>query len=149
MQNDPDSPALSPPAEPWYYQQIELGYNYRITDIQAALGLSQLQRIDDYIARRQALAERYDQRLAELPVRTPYQARPQTPLSAAPVPDPSRRRRNPRQQLPGAALDAYAEELRDWPHPRSRQGVEHLARWRGATVGCVAAEAFVLARQLQ
>ncbi|MEA1052746.1 PIG-L deacetylase family protein [Lamprobacter modestohalophilus] len=47
-----------------------------------------------------------------------------------------------------AALDAYAEELRDWPHPRSRQGVEHLARWRGATVGCEAAEAFVLARCL-
>jgi len=48
-----------------------------------------------------------------------------------------------------AALDAYTEELRDWPHPRSRQGVEYLARWRGATVGCEAAEAFVLARQLQ
>ena len=44
------------------------------------------------------------------------------------------------------ALDAYAEELRDWPHPRSRLGVEHLARWRGATVGCDAAEAFVLIR---
>ena len=48
-----------------------------------------------------------------------------------------------------AALDAYAAELRDWPHPRSRQGVEHLARWRGATVGCEAAEAFMLARCLQ
>jgi LmbE family N-acetylglucosaminyl deacetylase len=47
-----------------------------------------------------------------------------------------------------AALDAYAEELRDWPHPRSRQGVEHLAHWRGATVGCDAAEAFVLSRYL-
>ena len=47
------------------------------------------------------------------------------------------------------ALDAYAEELRDWPHPRSRQGVQHLARWRGATVGCEAAEAFMLARFLQ
>lgn len=47
------------------------------------------------------------------------------------------------------ALDAYAAELRDWPHPRSRQGVEHLARWRGATVGCEAAEAFMLARALQ
>ncbi|MDD2914470.1 MAG: PIG-L family deacetylase [Gallionella sp.] len=47
-----------------------------------------------------------------------------------------------------AALDAYAAELRDWPHPRSRQGVEHLARWRGATVGAEAAEAFVLGRQL-
>ncbi|MBK5939408.1 UDP-4-amino-4,6-dideoxy-N-acetyl-beta-L-altrosamine transaminase [Halochromatium roseum] len=61
------------PAGPWDYEQIELGYNYRMTDMQAALGLSQLQRLDDYIARRQALAERYDQRLAELPVRTPYQ----------------------------------------------------------------------------
>jgi len=47
-----------------------------------------------------------------------------------------------------AALDAYASELRDWPHPRSRQGVEHLARWRGATVGVDAAEAFMLGRQL-
>lgn len=48
-----------------------------------------------------------------------------------------------------AALEAYAAELRDWPHPRSRQGIEHLARWRGAGVGCDAAEAFMLARHLQ
>ena len=48
-----------------------------------------------------------------------------------------------------AALNAYADELRDWPHPRSRQGIEHLARWRGASVGCDAAEAFMLARHLQ
>jgi len=47
-----------------------------------------------------------------------------------------------------AALDAYAVEMRAWPHPRSRQGVEHLARWRGATVGVDAAEAFMLARRL-
>jgi N-acetylglucosamine malate deacetylase 1 len=47
-----------------------------------------------------------------------------------------------------AALDAYAAELREWPHPRSRQGVEHLARWRGATVGAEAAEAFILGRQI-
>lgn len=47
-----------------------------------------------------------------------------------------------------AALDAYAAELRAWPHPRSRQAVEHLARWRGATVGADAAEAFMLGRQL-
>ncbi len=47
-----------------------------------------------------------------------------------------------------SALEAYAAELRDWPHPRSRQGVEHLAFWRGATVGVGAAEAFVLGRQL-
>lgn len=47
-----------------------------------------------------------------------------------------------------AALEAYADELRAWPHPRSRQGVEHLAHWRGATVGVDAAEAFILGRKL-
>lgn len=47
-----------------------------------------------------------------------------------------------------AALAAYAEELRAWPHPRSLQGIEHLAHWRGATVGVDAAEAFILGRQL-
>ena len=47
-----------------------------------------------------------------------------------------------------AALDEYAMELRPWPHPRSRAGVEHLARWRGATIGADAAEAFMLGRQL-
>jgi LmbE family N-acetylglucosaminyl deacetylase len=46
------------------------------------------------------------------------------------------------------ALDAYAEELRVWPHPRSLQAVEALARWRGATVGVEAAEAFILGRYL-
>ncbi len=46
------------------------------------------------------------------------------------------------------ALDAYATELRDWPHPRSRRAVEHLARWRGATVGVDAAESYLLGRQL-
>lgn len=47
------------------------------------------------------------------------------------------------------ALRAYADELRPWPHPRSLEGVSHLARWRGATVGCGAAEAFVLGRHIQ
>lgn len=47
-----------------------------------------------------------------------------------------------------AALHAYEFEMRDWPHPRSLRGVEHLAKWRGATVGVDAAEAFVLGRQL-
>jgi LmbE family N-acetylglucosaminyl deacetylase len=46
------------------------------------------------------------------------------------------------------ALEAYADELRIWPHPRSLQGVECLAHWRGATVGVDAAEAFILGRQL-
>lgn len=48
-----------------------------------------------------------------------------------------------------AALDAYATEMRSWPHPRSRQAIEHLARWRGATVGVDAAEAFMLGRRVE
>lgn len=58
---------------PWYYQQIELGYNYRMTELQAALGVSQLDRIDDYVTHRHAIARRYDERLADLPVVTPWQ----------------------------------------------------------------------------
>ncbi|SDH58661.1 UDP-4-amino-4,6-dideoxy-N-acetyl-beta-L-altrosamine transaminase [Pseudomonas panipatensis] len=59
---------------PWYYQQIDLGFNYRMTELQAALGLSQMQRLDSYVARRHALARRYDERLADLPVViTPWQ----------------------------------------------------------------------------
>lgn len=57
---------------PWYYQQIDLGFNYRMTDIQAALGVSQLARLDDYVARRHALARRYDALLSDLPVVAPY-----------------------------------------------------------------------------
>ena len=58
---------------PWYYQQIDLGYNYRMTELQAALGVSQMQRLDTYVARRHELATRYDQLLADLPVITPWQ----------------------------------------------------------------------------
>jgi len=47
------------------------------------------------------------------------------------------------------ALQKYHTEMREWPHPRSFQGVEHLARWRGATVGCEAAEAFMLLREIR
>lgn len=58
---------------PWYYQQIDLGFNYRLTDIQAALGTSQMKRIDEFINVRNDLAHRYDQLLAELPVIIPVQ----------------------------------------------------------------------------
>jgi UDP-4-amino-4,6-dideoxy-N-acetyl-beta-L-altrosamine transaminase len=66
-------PALmeSPPEGPWAYEQVELGYNYRLTDIQAALGLSQLPRVDDYVARRHAIARRYDDGLAGLDLARP------------------------------------------------------------------------------
>ncbi|WP_024619553.1 UDP-4-amino-4,6-dideoxy-N-acetyl-beta-L-altrosamine transaminase [Pseudomonas kilonensis] len=58
---------------PWYYQQIDLGFNYRMTELQAALGVSQMERLDQYIARRHQLAARYNDLLATLPVSTPWQ----------------------------------------------------------------------------
>ena len=65
---------MSPPSdEPWYYQQIELGFNYRMTDVQAALGLNQMTRLDAYVLRRQELAQQYNQMLAHLPVDRPWQ----------------------------------------------------------------------------
>lgn len=60
-------------ARPWYYEQQELGYNYRMTDIQAALGTSQLSRLEDLHAARTALAQRYDVLLQKLPLRLPMQ----------------------------------------------------------------------------
>lgn len=58
----------------WYYQQVDLGYNYRLTDIQAALGSSQMARLDAFVARRAALAERYRELLAGLPLQLPCEA---------------------------------------------------------------------------
>lgn len=58
---------------PWYYQQIDLGFNYRMTDLQAALGFSQMERLDQFVARRHQLARRYDVLLSTLPVITPWQ----------------------------------------------------------------------------
>jgi UDP-4-amino-4,6-dideoxy-N-acetyl-beta-L-altrosamine transaminase len=62
-----------PPQEIWNYQQIDLGFNYRMTDIQAALGVSQMTRLDEFVTKRHAIAQRYDQLLSTLPVLTPYQ----------------------------------------------------------------------------
>jgi UDP-4-amino-4,6-dideoxy-N-acetyl-beta-L-altrosamine transaminase len=58
------------PDGPWFYQQIELGYNYRMTDIQAALGISQMERLDMYVSRRHEIAKRYHRMLADMPVNT-------------------------------------------------------------------------------
>ncbi len=59
------------PDGPWYYQQIDLGFNYRMTDMQAALGLSQMSRLDAFVDRRHRLAARYAEALAALPLSLP------------------------------------------------------------------------------
>jgi UDP-4-amino-4,6-dideoxy-N-acetyl-beta-L-altrosamine transaminase len=61
----------APSHGPWYYQQVELGFNYRITDMQAALGLSQLNKLDGFLARRRQLVARYQALLADLPLTLP------------------------------------------------------------------------------
>ncbi|MCK5665107.1 MAG: UDP-4-amino-4,6-dideoxy-N-acetyl-beta-L-altrosamine transaminase, partial [Thiotrichaceae bacterium] len=58
----------------WYYQQITLGFNYRMTELQAALGVSQMARLDENVALRHKLAERYNQILAELPLILPFKS---------------------------------------------------------------------------
>ena len=57
----------------WYYQQIGLGFNYRMTDIQAALGTSQLKRLDEFISKRHKIAERYNSMLEDFQIELPYQ----------------------------------------------------------------------------
>lgn len=59
---------MRPVNEIWNYQQIILGFNYRMTDIQAALGISQMKRLDDFVARRRLIADIYDEKLAHLPL---------------------------------------------------------------------------------
>ena len=61
------------PDGPWYYEQVALGFNYRMTDVQAALGVSQMGRVDEFVAARRRLAAHYDDLLAGMPVRTPWQ----------------------------------------------------------------------------
>jgi UDP-4-amino-4,6-dideoxy-N-acetyl-beta-L-altrosamine transaminase len=63
---------MTGPSEgPWYYQQTDLGFNYRMTDLQAALGNSQIKRLEDWVARRNALASRYHSKLSGLPLVLP------------------------------------------------------------------------------
>lgn len=58
----------------WYYQQLELGYNYRITDISCALGASQMDKLDRFLERRRQIAKKYDEAFADIPqIKTPWQ----------------------------------------------------------------------------
>jgi UDP-4-amino-4,6-dideoxy-N-acetyl-beta-L-altrosamine transaminase len=67
------SDMIGPSEGPWYYQQIALGFNYRMTDIQAALGSSQIRHLKEWVSRRHTLAARYHEALAELPLLLPRQ----------------------------------------------------------------------------
>lgn len=71
--SDAEDMLARPSDEIWNYQQIGLGFNYRMTDIHAALGLSQMQRLDEFVAQRHIIAKRYEALLAELPVVIPWQ----------------------------------------------------------------------------
>ena len=71
--SDVDQMQARPVNEIWNYQQISLGFNYRMTDIQAALGMSQMARLDEFVNKRQRIAKRYDEELAGLPLQTPWQ----------------------------------------------------------------------------
>jgi UDP-4-amino-4,6-dideoxy-N-acetyl-beta-L-altrosamine transaminase len=74
LTRDPASMTREPDGV-WFYQQIDLGMNYRMTELHAALGLSQLSRLDDYVARRHELAHCYDEKLASLPIVLPHQSK--------------------------------------------------------------------------
>lgn len=71
---DPASMSGDPLDGPWSYEQVALGYNYRMTELQAALGASQMTRLKEFVDRRNALAERYDQLLKDIDVTCPFQS---------------------------------------------------------------------------
>jgi UDP-4-amino-4,6-dideoxy-N-acetyl-beta-L-altrosamine transaminase len=71
--NDQTDMHPRPVSEIWNYQQIDLGFNYRMTDLHAALGLSQMRRLDEFVNKRHLIAERYDRLLSDLPLQVPRQ----------------------------------------------------------------------------
>jgi UDP-4-amino-4,6-dideoxy-N-acetyl-beta-L-altrosamine transaminase len=73
ISSTPSDMQVRPADEIWNYQQIELGFNYRMTELQAALGLSQLSKLDEFVQTRHTIASKYDQALQALPVKTPWQ----------------------------------------------------------------------------
>jgi UDP-4-amino-4,6-dideoxy-N-acetyl-beta-L-altrosamine transaminase len=73
ISSTPTDMAPRPADEIWNYQQIDLGFNYRMTEMQAALGLSQLQKLDEFVSTRQAIAHYYDHALSGVEIQTPWQ----------------------------------------------------------------------------
>lgn len=73
ISSTPADMQIRPAEEIWNYQQIDLGFNYRMTDVHAALGLSQIRRLDEFISKRHDVAKRYDQLLRDLPLVIPWQ----------------------------------------------------------------------------
>lgn len=71
---DPASMTGEPLDGPWAYEQVALGYNYRMTELQAALGASQMTRLSEFVERRNALALRYDELLSDVPLIRPFQS---------------------------------------------------------------------------
>lgn len=74
LTNDSSNMQPRPADEIWNYQQITLGFNYRMTDIQAALGVSQMKRLDEFVTKRQKIAQRYNEELADMPLQIPLQS---------------------------------------------------------------------------
>jgi UDP-4-amino-4,6-dideoxy-N-acetyl-beta-L-altrosamine transaminase len=73
ISTNPADMSPRPKDEIWNYQQIKLGLNYRMTDIQAALGLSQMSRLDQFVAKHHDIAKRYNEALTNLPIKIPWQ----------------------------------------------------------------------------
>jgi len=113
------------PDGPWAYEQVDLGLNYRLTDLQAALGLSQLGRLDDSVARRHQIARRYDADLDGLPLHTPWQSPDaQSALHLYPIQvDPARSPLNRRQLFDslrdaGIGVNVHYIPVHTQPHYR-------------------------------
>ena len=127
------------PDGPWYYEQTALGYNYRMTDLQAALGASQAQRLAAYVARRTELAQRYDALLEPLPLARPWQdPRTQSAWHLYVVRVDAARRRAVFEALRAADIGVNVHYIPVHTQPYYR---EHLAA-RGVRCDCPEAERY-------